>query len=68
MPIGKRPSVTHLSRSGRPPLDPGLACVTLPYRPVGPPMTGLEAELNLVSIDKVDARNEFRRFTLLRVL
>ena len=31
-------------------------------------MTGLEAELDLVSIDKVDVRNELRRFTLLWVL
>ena len=31
-------------------------------------MTGLEAELDLASIDKVDVRNELRRFTLLRVL
>ena len=31
-------------------------------------MTGLEAELDLASIDKVDVRNELRRFTLLGVL
>ena len=31
-------------------------------------MTGLEAELDLASIDKVDVRNELRRFTLLWVL
>ena len=31
-------------------------------------MSGLEAELDLASIDKVDVRNELRRFTLLWVL
>ena len=31
-------------------------------------MIGLEAEVDLASIDKVDVRNELRRFTLLWVL
>ena len=57
--------VTLLSRSGRPPLDPGLACVTLSHRQVGSQMRDLEAELDLASIDKVDVRNELRRFTML---
>ena len=59
--------VTLLSRSGRLSGDPGLICVTLSHRQVGSQMRDLEAELDLASIDKVDVRNELRRFTLLWV-